>query len=321
MSPIEIPKNIKAFQVQPDKTVELVEIPFAQQDLVRVGAVELNPTNCKVVIARVGSAVKHLKVGNHVAGFNYGGSFQTDNRSYAESSDYFKIQDEMSYDKGASLPIPHLTVAQVFPPSRREGDHPNLGWFYSYRSQCHTARQRSQSLCIFHCIDEDLKAIGAAKFFDYNFKAADVVKQIQAAAGERGTIYGLDTVGEQGTADSCIAAVSSTFVLILPPSKESQERGKDIKIEFCLVYTELGFDFTFANTFNFPAIPDDKVRALEYMEVYMPRVLEGWHGGKGSSTLKPQCLRRLGTGLEKIEHLKIMRDGEYGRENLVCAIY
>ncbi|KAE9388125.1 hypothetical protein BT96DRAFT_1004488 [Gymnopus androsaceus JB14] len=46
-----------------------------------------------------------LKVGDRVAGFNYGGSFQTDNGSYDRlyAAVTFKIPNELSYEEGAAL--------------------------------------------------------------------------------------------------------------------------------------------------------------------------------------------------------------------------
>ncbi|KAE9386409.1 hypothetical protein BT96DRAFT_1006107 [Gymnopus androsaceus JB14] len=82
-----IPINIRAVQVQPNKTVKVISIPFGQDELIRVRAVALNPTDwkhglsdwgtpgsilgsdCAGDVLQVGSAVKHLKVGECVAGF------------------------------------------------------------------------------------------------------------------------------------------------------------------------------------------------------------------------------------------------------------
>ncbi|KAE9388123.1 GroES-like protein [Gymnopus androsaceus JB14] len=371
MAAIEIPNNIKAIQVQANKTVKLVEIPFGQQDLVknipedqvivRVRAVGLNPTDwkhglsewgtpgailgcdCAGDVVRVGSAVKHLKVGNRVAGFNYGGSYQTDNGSYAEyvrlyAAVTFKIPDGMSYEEGAVLPVVHLSVVQAFymrlnipkPFSQPSGDKEIILIWGGSTAVGHNAIQLAKisNLRVFvtasTSVHDDLKALGAEKCFDY--KAPDVVEQIRAAAGERGITYGFDTVSENGTTELCVDAMSSTrrshLVVIVYPRKETLERRKDVKVELCAVYTMLGFGFKFAHMIPFPVVPNDKVRVLEYVEDYMPRVLEGWQSGKGSSTLKPMRLRRLGTGLDKIDQgLKIMRDGEYGREKLVCTIY
>ena len=54
----------------------------------------------------------------------------------------------------------------------------------------------------------ELKALGAEACFDY--KAPDVVKQIQAAAGEEGIIYCLDTVTEKGSTDACVVSIGTT---------------------------------------------------------------------------------------------------------------
>ncbi|KAJ3841909.1 chaperonin 10-like protein [Lentinula raphanica] len=370
MSTHEIPTNIKAIQVQSDRTVKVIEIPFGQDELVknlpedqliiRVRAVGLNPTDwkhglgdwgtggtilgCDAAgdVVKVGSAVKHLKVGDRVAGFNYGGSFQTNNGAYAEyvrliSAVTFKLPDGITYEEGASLPVPHLTAVQVFymrlnipkpftPPAAEK--EIILIWGGS-TAVGHSAIQlaRISGLRVFvtasPSVHDELKALGAEQTFDY--RATDVVKQIQAAAGERGIIYAVDTVGEKSTNDSTIDALSlsrnSHLVSILPPDPASVSRRKEVKVDFSLVYTLLGFDFTFANAFKYEAIPEDKKLSLEYVTTFIPRVLEGWKAGEGSSLFKPQRLRKLEGGLERIEEgLKIMRDGKYGREKLVYVI-
>jgi NADPH:quinone reductase-like Zn-dependent oxidoreductase len=365
----DIPKNIKAIQVQPDKTVKIIEFAFGEHDLVKnlpkdqviiqVKAVALNPTDwkhglgdwgspntilgcdCAGDVVRVGSAVKHLKVGDRAAGFNYGGSHQSHNGAYAEyvrleSATTFKIPDDMTYEEGASIALPHLTAVQVLymrlnvpkPFSHPSDKEIILIWGGSTAVGHHAIQLAVLSgLRVFvtgsSAVHADLKSLGAEQCFDY--KATDVVEQIKAAAGERGIIYGFDCVSENGTTESCVDAMSSTrpshLSAILPPSPECQERRKDVKVEFSLCYTLLGHEFIFANANKFPAMPKDKERALEYVETFMPRVLEGWKAGKGSNALKPQRLRKLGTGLEHIEKgLVIMKDGNYAREKLVCTI-
>ncbi|KAE9407341.1 GroES-like protein [Gymnopus androsaceus JB14] len=368
----KIPDNIRAIQIQAGKTVKVVSIPFGQHDLVKnlprdqiiiyVRAVALNPVDwkqafgewgvpgsilgvdCAGYVIQVGSAVKHLKVGDRAAGLNFGGSSQTHNGAFAEyvrleAPVTFKLPDEMTYEEGASLPGAHLSSVQALymrlgipkpfiqpSPSEKEiiliwGGSTAVG---------HNAIQlaRISGLRIFavaaSAVHDDLKALGVEKCFDYKAET-DVVKQIQDAAGEPGIIYGFDTVADNGTTEQCIDAMSfsrrSHLIVVLPPSEACQQRRIDkVKVEFFLGQTLLGAEFTFAST-QVPAIPEDRTRALEYVVDYMPHILQGWKAGQGGTKFKPQHLRRMDGGLDKIEQgLKIMRDGKYGREKLVYTL-
>ncbi|KAE9403137.1 GroES-like protein [Gymnopus androsaceus JB14] len=369
-----IPTNIRAVQVQPDKTVKVISIPFGEDELVknlpedqviiRVRAVGLNPTDwkhalgdwgtpgsilgcdCAGDVLQVGSAVKHLEVGDRVAGFNYGGNLQTNNGAYAEyvrllAALTFKMPNDMTYEEGASFPIPHFTAVQALymrlnlskpfnEPTPKSGEKEIiLIWGGSTAVGHHTIQLALLSnLRVFATASpaahNDLKALGVERCFDY--KADDIVKQIHLASGDQAIIYGIDTVSENGTTELCIDAMSLTrnshLITLLPISKECQERRQDkVKVEFTLGYSLQGYEFTFANAIKFPAIPEDKARILEYVAEYMPRVLENWKAGKGNDVIKPQRLRKLEGGLEGIEQgLKIMRDGNYGREKLVYTI-
>ncbi|KIK70162.1 hypothetical protein GYMLUDRAFT_34642 [Collybiopsis luxurians FD-317 M1] len=365
---MSFPETIKALQIQSNKTVEVVDIPFASQDLVknlpedqviiRVRAVGLNPTDWKHAlgvwgtpgtisgcdgagdVVKVGSAVKHLKVGDRAAGFTFAGSHQTENGAYAEYVRFvaavcFKIPEHMTYEEAASFPIPHLTAVQAFyirlnlpkplsPNPKRESI---LIWGGSTAVGHHAVQLAVLSgLRVFvtasPAAHEELKALGAEACFDY--KDADVAKQIQSVAGEGGITYGFDTVCEKGSTDATVDSLSpkgGRVITTLPVSEETQKRRKDVEVEFTLVYTELGFALNFGHVLDLPAMPEDKTGTLEYVSAYMPRILEGWKAGQGSPKFKTQRLRHMPGGLDKIyEGLEIMRDGKYGREKLVYTV-
>ncbi|KAF9068920.1 chaperonin 10-like protein [Rhodocollybia butyracea] len=364
-----LPETIKALQVQPGKSVKVVQIPFASQDLVkhlpsdqviiRVRAVGLNPTDWKHAlgdwgtpgtisgcdsagdVVKVGSAVKHLKVGDRVAGFTHGGSYQTENGSYSEyvrlvAAVCFKLPESMTYEEAASFPIPHLTAVQALyirlnipkpfsPNPRRETI---LIWGGSTAVGHHAVQLAALSgLRVFvtasPAAHEELKTLGAEACFDY--KDTDVVKKIQAAAGDEDIIYGLDTACERGSTDNCVDALSPTrggrVVAILPISEDTQKRRKDVRAEFSVVYSNLGFSYKGATGALVPAVPEDKSATLEYVSTDMSQILEHWKTGQGSPKLKTQRLRHLQGGLERIyEGMEIMRDGKYGREKLVYTV-
>ncbi|KAE9388116.1 GroES-like protein [Gymnopus androsaceus JB14] len=333
------PETIKALQIQTDKSVK--NLP-EDQIIIRVRAAGLNPTDWKHAlgewgkagtisgcdsagdVVKVGSSVEHLQVGDRVAGFTFGGSYQTDNGSYSEyvrlvAAVCFKLPESMTYEEAASFPIPHLTAVQAFymrlnlpkplsPNPKRESI---LIWGGSTAVGHHAVQLAA------------LSGSGAEACFDY--KAEGVAKQIQAAAGDEGIIYGFDTVCEKGSTDACVDAMSAsrggTIITTLPISEETQKRRKDVHVEFTIVYTELGSALTFAGAVHLPAMPQDKADTLEYVSSYMPRILENWKEGQGSPKFKTQRLRHMQGGLEKIyEGFEIMRDGKYGREKLVYTV-
>ncbi|KAF5390110.1 hypothetical protein D9757_003821 [Collybiopsis confluens] len=363
-----IPESIKVLQLQSNRTVKVVDIPFASQDLVknipedqviiRVRAVGLNPTDWKHAlgewgtpgtisgcdsagdVVKVGSAVKHLKVGDRAAGFTFGGSHQTGNGSFSEYVRFvaavcFKVPESMTYEEAASFPIPHLTAVQALyirlnlprplhPGPKREWI---LIWGGSTAVGHHAVQLAALSglrvlVTASSAVHDELKALGAEACFDY--KDADLVEKIRKAAGEEGISYALDTACDKGSTEIAIDAFpprGGRVITILPISEEIQKRRKEVPAEFTLVYTEVGFALKFAHVLDLPAMPEDKAGTLDYVANYLPPLLEGWKAGQGSSKLRPQKLRQLEGGLERItEGLEIMKAGSYGREKLVYAI-
>ncbi|KZV73105.1 GroES-like protein [Peniophora sp. CONT] len=371
---VSIPETIKALQVQDDRTVKVIEIPFASQEkvknlpedqvLVRVRVVGLNPTDWKHAIGdwgngntiagcdatgdvvAVGSAVTHVKVGDRVAAFNEGGSWQTDNGAYAEycrfiAAAVFVLPPGMTYEEGASFPIPHFTAVQAL--------HMRFGIPKPLSSEATEFKKKGEKVLIWggstavghHAIQlaalsglevfataspsafDDVKALGASHVFDY--KDPEVVAKIQEAAGEKGIIYAFDTVSEKGSTNSTIDAMSSTreghLMILLPVPDESQNRRANVKVELALAYSVLGYPVYFAHAVHVDTKPEDKAYMLDYNAHDISRVLEGWQAGQGAPHFKTQKLRVLAPGFEGLEEgLKIMRDGAYGREKLVCKI-
>ncbi|KAI0028239.1 chaperonin 10-like protein [Vararia minispora EC-137] len=364
-----LPETIKAVQIQPEKTVKVVDIPFASQELVknlpsedvliRVRAAGLNPTDWKHAfdtwgnpwtiagcdaagdVVKVGSQVTHLNIGDRIAGFNFGGSWQKDNGAYAEyvrlnAAVCWKLPESMTYEEAASLPIPHLTAAQAlymrlpipkpFSPNVPLKEKIVI-WGGSTAVGHHAIQLAALSgleviVTASPGAHEELKTLGATTCVDY--RAPDAVSQIKAAAGPEGVIYGFDTVSEHGSTEHMIDAMSEkrggTIMVLLPVAEEVINRRRDVHVEMTLAYTLLGYALTFAGI-PFPEISEDNRRCLLYVTEDMPRILEGWKTGQGAPKLKPQRLRRMQGGLERIyEGLKIMADGNYAREKLVYTI-
>lgn len=113
----------------------------------------------------------------------------------------------------------------------------------------------------------------------------------------------------------------SKVIVLLPVSDETQKRRANVKVELTLGYTVLGYPIHFAHIAHFPARPDQKAFLQEYCANDIGRLLNGWKAGQGAPHFKTQRLRVLPPGFEGIEQgLKIMRDGAYGREKLICKI-
>ncbi|KAF9068864.1 chaperonin 10-like protein [Rhodocollybia butyracea] len=365
-----LPESIKALQIQPEhRGVKIVQIPFASQDLVkhlpddqviiRVRAVGLNPPDWQQAfsdwgtpgtiaggdsagdVVKVGSAVKHLKVGDRAAGLTLGGSYQTENGAFAEYVRFvaavcFKLPESMTYEEAVSFPTPHLTaVLSLFRLNIPKPLSPNpkretiFIWGGSTAVGHHAVQLAALAgLRVFvtasPAVHEDLKALGAEACFDY--KDTDVVKKVLAAAGEEDIIYGLDAVCEKGSTDNCIDVLSPSrgghLIVVLPVEPETEKRRKDVKVEFILVHTQIGFPIELGySNISIPVLHEDKNGALEHVSVILPHILENWKAGHGSPNFKTQRLRHLEGGLERIqEGLEIMRDGKYGREKLVYTI-
>lgn len=96
-----------------------------------------------------------------------------------------------------------------------------------------------------------------------------------------------------------IAPSGGRVITTLPVSPETASRRADVKAEFTLVYTELGYAFTFAKAFDFPASPEDNAGAYEWVSKELPSLLAGWSTEKnGSDKFKGQSLRVMEGGLD-----------------------
>ncbi|KZV73080.1 GroES-like protein [Peniophora sp. CONT] len=369
-----LPDDIQAVQIQEDRTPAVVTLPFASQEkvqklppdevLIRVRAVGLAPTDWKHAftewgtpgaisgcdaagnVLAVGSAVTHVKVGDRVGAFNYGGSWQKDNGAFAEYARFIAatcivLPPDMTYEEGASLPGAHFTAVQVL--------YMRLGLPKPLTSEAAAFKKKDEKILIWgastsvghHAIQlaalsglevyataslsahEEVKALGASHVFDY--RDQDAARKIQKAAGEEGIVYAIDCVCEKGSTDVIIDAMSSVrggkVITLLFVPEPTQNRRADVKVEFTLAYTILGYDIEFAHFLKVSAKPEDKAYLLEYCGRDISRVLEGWKAGEGAPTFKPQRLREIGGGIEGIARgLKVMQEGKYGREKLVCKI-
>jgi NADPH:quinone reductase-like Zn-dependent oxidoreductase len=370
MSPsTSIPDKIQAIVIG-DQDASVQSIAFGSTPLVknldpsaiivRVRAVGLNPTDWKHAfgdwgkpgrvsgcdaagdIVKVGSEVKHLKVGDRVAGFNtYGGTHETTG-AFAEyvwfnSALVFKLPEGMSYEEAASFPIPHYTAVQAlylrmelsWPSVPAATKHTILIWGGSTAVGHHAIQLAHLSgLRVFITASSSahasLKELGADKTFDY--KDLDVVEKIKAAGGSGGITLALDTVSEKGSTEKIIDSMGSgggKVITLLPISDEIANRRPDVSVELTLAYTLGGHEVLFARKYPFPAIPEDKERIGKYLTKELPILLEGWKEGGRSPKFKTQSLRKIeGDSWHDaiFKGMRIMQSGDYGREKLVVSM-
>lgn len=326
--------------------------------LVKVRAIGLNPTDWKHAIGpwrpappasnicgcdgagdvvAVGSAVKHVHAGSRVAGFCFGTSNPT-NGSYAEYVVYnqgvvFELPSGMTYAEGSALPIPHLTAVQALyirlhlnPPSNPTQKPQSVLVWGGSTAVGHNAIQlaHASGYTVYTTASPAkhayLKSIGATACFDY--KLPNVAEEIRKASGG-GVDFAVDAACDNGSTDVAVDAIKvsgGTVITTLPVSDATATRRSNVKVEFTLVYTELGYALRFANAVDFPAIPSDTAGALAWVSKEAPALFSGWKDGK-SLKFEGAKLRKCPGGLEKVvEGFEIMRDGKYSAEKLVYEL-
>ncbi|WWC91531.1 uncharacterized protein L201_006477 [Kwoniella dendrophila CBS 6074] len=327
--------------------------------VVKNKAVGLNPTDYKhahgdwsskkpVVIGSdgagealaVGSKVNHIKQGDRVAGMVYGASSEIQGSASEglvyDAANTWVMPAGMSDLEGASFTLPHLTAVQALymrwklaKPSSPDTSSPKktiLIWGGSTSVGHHAVQLANLSgYRVFVTASSSnhsrLIELGASECFDY--KDSDVLDKIKKAAGSQGIFAAYDTASSNGSTEICIDAIGpngGNVISTLPPSDEIANRRKDVKVEFFLVYTTVGYAFKFANAFDFNAIPEDREQSYEWMTKELPLLLEGWKEGSGSPKYKPQALR-VEKGLERVQDgLRILEKGNYKAEKLVYSI-
>ncbi|VDB96005.1 unnamed protein product [Peniophora sp. CBMAI 1063] len=368
-----LPESIKALKIQENKTAAVVTLPLSTHEkvqhlpedevLIRVRAVGLNPTDWQSAFAdwgapghtlgcdaagdviAVGSAVKHLKVGQRVGAFDAGGSWE-DHGLFAEyarvvAAACFALPPDMTYEEGASIPVAQFTSVQAlymrlplpkpYTPEavelKAKGER-ILIWGGSTACGHHAVQLAALSglevyVTASPAAHDDIRGLGASRVFDY--KDPDIVSKVQAAAGEKGVIYALDCISEKGSTEATIDAISRARggkVMALHPVTDAlRARRQDVDVDANLAGTMIGREIVVVNKYPQPVMLEDKTRLEEWCINDIPRLFDGWKAGVGSAVYKPQRLRQISGGFDGIlEGLKIMQKGAYGREKLVCRI-
>ncbi|WVQ98262.1 hypothetical protein IAU59_005385 [Kwoniella sp. CBS 9459] len=292
------------------------------------------------VALAVGSSVKHVKAGDRVAGMVYGASSEVQGAASEgliyDEANLWVMPPGMSDLEGASFTLTHLTAVQALymrlslaKPSSPDTSSPKkiiLIWGGATAVGHHAVQLANLSgYKVFATASPAnharLRELGAAECFDY--RNPDVLNAIKQAAGDQGVFAAYDTACIEGSTEICIDAIGpqgGSVMGTLPFSEDIVNRRKDVRVEFVLVYTLMGYAFRFASAFDFEAIPEDREQSYSWLTAELPALLEGWQEGVGSPRYKPATLR-VGHGLESVhEGLKTLSEGSYKAEKLVYTV-
>ncbi|OCF44844.1 hypothetical protein I317_01333 [Kwoniella heveanensis CBS 569] len=357
--PAEIPNTVRAVVASPDLGKPTLEdLPFGtREDVKHLGAdfvavknhaVGLNPSKTPVVIGSdgagvalaVGSSVKHIKAGDRVAGMVYGASSTVQGAASEgllyDAANLWVMPPGMSDAEGAAFTLTHLTAVQALymrlklaKPSAPDTSSPKktvLIWGGSTSVGHHAVQLANSSgyrvLATASASNRArLRELGAAECFDY--KDPSVFDRIKKAAGNQGVYAAFDTACNNGSTEVCIDAIrpqGGNVVATLPLAHDLVNRRKDVKAEFLLVYTLLGYALRFANAIDFEAIPEARDQSYKWVTEELPALLQGWQEGVGSPRYKPANLR-VAHGLERVhEGLKTLAEGSYSNEKFVYTV-
>ncbi|KAF9016974.1 NAD(P)-binding protein [Hymenopellis radicata] len=358
---MSLPESIQALvtkhSVDDTPTVEVQTIPFgntfkikilAPNEIVaKIKAIGLNPLDWKLTIGpwtatvgisfhagdvlRVGTNVKHLKVGDRVACFQFG-CYHSDTGSFAEYSRFdsavvFKLPDNLSYEAGAALPIPNYTAMQAlygrlrFPfPSDGTANGYILIWGVS--TACgHQAVQlpRLAGLQVIATASTRNHAavlsLGATTCEDY--KDPDIVSKLKTAAGGNPITFAIDCVGTDGSSDRVVEAMAPgghlISIMMASDSAKAKAKENNIKVEMIYAGTLFGQEFS-QYGLTMAAIQEDRALVSRWTEKELPILLE-----KG--VLQAPKLRVMPGGLHGVlQGFEVMKSGAYSAEKLVYSL-
>ncbi|OCH94263.1 zinc-binding oxidoreductase ToxD [Obba rivulosa] len=343
---------MKALLTQVTRTVAVEEIPVpsitADEILIRTVAVAQNPTDWQYIdlvtnvgticgcdfsghVAEVGSNVRDVAIGDHVAGFVHGGNYK-DRGAYAE---YIKTDPDLvwkvppgtlTYAQAATMGCAFWTAAQgLFHPMRLGLTHPaakvtsdewifvdggstSVGMFALQLAHVAgykvitVAGPKNHDLC---------KSYGADVVLDY--KDPEVISKIKETTHDS-LHLAYDTISQlqsQMFTAKCMAPGAGKFVVIQPPQKAAQAIREDVKIIHTLIYTSGGREFTLGK--HYPVSPEDRAHMAAFLKE-VPDLVQ-------SGAVKPNPVKLWTGGLEGIkEGLQYMRDGKNSAEKIVYRI-
>ncbi|KAI0796322.1 GroES-like protein [Irpex lacteus] len=347
-----VPSAARALVLQGAGKTAVVNAPIPAIDeneiLVKVIAVALNPTDWKHIddlgkpgsiagcdfsgyVARIGTKVTNVAVGDHVAGFTHGGMY-TDRGAFAE---YTKVsgdlvwkvpKDTVTHEEASTFGCALWTAVQALfhpkrlnlltPPNKVEDDH----WVFVYGGSSSVGLFAVQLLHLagYRVVTvaspknwELLKSLGADAIFDY--KDPEAVNKIRELTKD--SLHAvLDTISIAESQVFCVKTLgpgAGKVVILRPIEPAAQALRSDVTIQFVLIYTALGREFDMI--IPWPKSPEDKQQLVDFLKTLPGFVSRG--------VIKSNPVKVVGSGFEGIETgLNILREGKNSGEKLVVRI-
>ncbi|GJJ16144.1 hypothetical protein Clacol_010424 [Clathrus columnatus] len=330
-----IPDTMRASIVQEGGKVAVQEVPVpvlkSNEILVKVYAVAQNPTDWKKpgtiigvdfsgIVAKLGDDVSNVKIGDHVSGFTHGG-YYTDYGAFAE---YTKVESDfvwivppgtVTHEEAATMNCGVFTVIQAFYHPSRLGlpnppTPPTGKWFFVYAGSTSVGLYAIQFARL-----SGFKVVTVASPRNHKlvtdfgadaYKDPDVVEKIRNVTGNSIQLA-LDTNADETSQLLTVRTFGPEgghLIVILPPREAAVKERPDVKIQFTLLYTALGREFSWPST-TFPAAPEDRAHQIVSLVKFSELVKAGY--------IRPNPVKIWEGGLEAVqEGFDYMREGKLG---------
>ncbi|KAI0089301.1 GroES-like protein [Irpex rosettiformis] len=349
---MSVPTSMRALITLARRAADVQEVPIPDIDddeiLVKVGAVAQNPTDWKHIdntghvgticgcdfsghVAKVGSKVTNVVVGDHVAGFTHGGYYK-DRGAFAE---YTKVSGDLVWtipehtlteEEAATFGCAFWTAVQaLFHPSRlgmveppEEVQHEQWIFIYGGSSSVGMFAIQLAHLADYKVVTvasprnwELCKSLGADVVLDYH--DPHVVDKIKEVA-HNNIHLALDTIAipsSQVLTAKAFGPGPGKMIVIQAPQKDVKDFRDDITIRHTLIYTALGREFFMRQTYL--ASPEDR----NHMAQFLKKV----PGFVSAGLIKPNPVKVWKGGLDGINAgLDYMREGKNSGEKVVYRI-
>eukprot|EP01117_Protostelium_nocturnum_P013220 TRINITY_DN4920_c0_g1_i1.p1 TRINITY_DN4920_c0_g1~~TRINITY_DN4920_c0_g1_i1.p1 ORF type:complete len:350 (+),score=115.79 TRINITY_DN4920_c0_g1_i1:63-1112(+) len=288
--------TMKALKVNGEHWVEVAESPIVSPSenevLVKVEAAGINPTDWKhakflsekgviagcdfagtvVEVARHGSQLKNIQIGDRVGGFVHGSKYP-DKGAFAqyltvEAGMTFKIPKNVSFEEAATVGVPFFTAAQVLyhrlglpePDFPATTAYSILIWSGSTAvGQYAIQLARLSGLSVITTANpshhDHLVKLGADVCLDY--KDPEISKKIREAAHDN-LRFALDCISDEDSVQKCVESFGKDGGKLCTLMVQQKDFGrKDVEILYTLLYTAAGKPFDMRGK-HFEAKPEDR---------------------------------------------------------------
>lgn len=320
-----------------------IPVPTAEQLLVEVTTVALNPTDFKHidvvspnnavigcdysgVVKAVGSGVKNWAVGDRAAGVVHGGLYH-DQGSFAQylvvdATVAFKVPEHINDMEAPTYGVSAVTAMQAlnhnlgvpWADEAPAADKPTILIYAGSSTNGLYAIQVGAlagytvvTTCSPHNFDL-VKSYGAAAAFDYRSPTAlaDIKKEFPDIK------VALDGFSEAASTDFCCKAMGKDGGKVIHLLNQGKSTVKGVEVQNILAYTLTGKAFSWFGLMHFPAVPADRL-ALERFYAMLP--------GLAGKSLRAPPTQLVGTGFPAIfEGLELLRQGKVSGKKLIVSL-